>query len=131
MCSSDLFPTHEKAPRALFMCGSCYVKEAEKLQSESANGGGRGLGANASLMYLKAVNVFDALTETYRQTATPELRAQALYWAGDISLRRRDARKSYLYLKRTVLEYPETEWARRARGLLLQEAQAFEGMEEE
>lgn len=125
------FPTHEKAPRALFMCGSCYVKEAEKLQSEAANGGGRGLGANASLMYLKAVNAFDALTETYRQTATPELRAQALYWAGDISLRRRDARKSYLYLKRTVLEYPETEWARRARGLLLQEAQAFEGLEEE
>jgi hypothetical protein len=39
------------------------------------------------------------------------------------------ARSAYLFLKRTVLEYPETEWARRARGLLLQESDMFKDME--
>ena len=131
------FPNHEKAPRALFMCGSCYVKEAEKIQAkaeEDAKAKGKevgGLTANASLMYEKAVKAFDSLNEIYRSSTTPELRAQALYWAGDVSLRRRDSRNAYLYLKRTVLEYPETEWARRARGLLLQEARSFREFEEE
>ena len=57
------------------------------------------------------------------------MRAQALYWAGDAALRARQSRDAYLFLKRTVLEYPETEWARRARGLLLQESDQFKNME--
>ena len=32
-------------------------------------------------------------------------------------------------LKQTVFEYPETEWARRARGLLLQEGKNFKEFE--
>ncbi len=131
------FPNHEKAPRALFMCGSCYVKEAEKLQAkaeEEAKAKGKELDytpANVSLAYEKAVKAFVSLDETYRSSTTPELRAQALYWAGDVALRRRDGRNAYLFLKRTVLEYPETEWARRARGLLLQESRTFQQYEGE
>jgi TolA-binding protein len=126
----ERFPNHEKAPRALFMCGSCYVKQAEKIQAEAKKNDLPGMSSEASMMYLKAAKAFDLLTDKYRSSTTPELKAQALYWAGDVSLRRGASREAYIFLKRTVLEYPETDWARRARGLLLQESQVFQAFEE-
>ena len=53
-----------------------------------------------------------------------------MYWAGDSSFKVGDFKNAYLFFKRTVFEYPETEWARRARGMLLQESKAFEALEE-
>lgn len=126
----ERFPNHEKAPRALFMCGSCYVKEAEKIQAKWEAENRLGLSPEAGMMYLGAAKAFDLLTEKYRSSTSPELKAQSLYWAGDVSLRRGASREAYVFLKRTVLEYPETDWARRARGLLLQESQVFQEMEE-
>ncbi|MBR1920716.1 MAG: outer membrane protein assembly factor BamD, partial [Kiritimatiellae bacterium] len=122
------FPNHSKASRALFMCGSCYVKEGDRIQTELEEQGSGALSPKAAKMYLKAMQAFETMAETYR-TDKPEMRAQALYWAGDAAFRRRDAKNAYLFLKRTVLEYPETEWARRARGLLLQESDMFTDME--
>jgi TolA-binding protein len=80
-------------------------------------------------MYEKAAEAFDRLGEAYRETTTPELRAQAMYWSGDVQLRAGNAKGAYRTLKRCVLEYPETEWARRARGLLLQESDSFRHMD--
>lgn len=125
------FPTHEKAPRALFMSGSCYVKQAEVAQKNftEKHPAFKGMCRETVEMYRKAVVAFSDVAEKYVETAPPAMRAQSLYWAGDAALRVRDFEQSYLYLKRTVFEYPETEWARRARGLLLQEAKSFEGLE--
>ena len=124
------FPTHEKAPRTLFMSGSCYVKQAEKVQKEYEEETKRTrLCMAAAELYLAAAKSFAAVAETYRESAPPAMRAQALYWTGDAYLRRGDFQQSYIFLKRTVFEYPETEWARRARGLLLQESQAFDRLE--
>ena len=122
------FPNHSKASRALFMCGSCYVKEGDRIQAEMEEQGSGSLSPKAEKMYTKAMKAFESMAEIYR-TDKPEMRAQALYWAGDAALRARSARSAYLFLKRTVLEYPETEWARRARGLLLQESDMFKDME--
>jgi len=136
------FPQHDKAPRSLFMCGSCYIKEAERIVADAEKAAkewaekhnkeyqkGRGIPSEAADMYTMAVRAFVDMGEKYRATTTPELRAQALYWAGDASLRKEAAKDAYLFLKRTVLEYPETEWARRARGLLLQNGKAFKGID--
>ena len=123
------FPTHEKADRALFMSAQCHMKQAEALVAKAR---AEKKGAPAGLIndeYMAAVAALDTLVETYRDTAAKSLVAQAMYWAGDASLRAKDYEKAFLYLKRTVFEYPETEWARRARGLLLQEAKAFEKLE--
>ena len=122
------FPNHSKASRALFMCGSCYVKEGDRIQAEAESQGSKLLSAKAAKMYDKAMKAFESMAEVYRSDK-PEMRAQALYWAGDAALRARQSRNAYLFLKRTVLEYPETEWARRARGLLLQESEMFKDME--
>jgi len=126
------FPQHERAAKALFMSGQCYVKMAEEIQAELEKENPRAaLSPRAARNYADAVRAFTTMTEQYREQIPPVLRAQGLYWAGDISLRRADYSNAYLYLKRTVFEYPETEWARRARGLLLQESKAFEALEEE
>ena len=91
------------------------AKEAAEAKNASLNmtvQGARG-------MYVKAAEAFDRLGEVYRETTTPELRAQAMYWSGDVQLRAGNAKGAYRTLKLCVLDYPETEWARRARGLLL------------
>ena len=130
------FPQHEKAPRALFMAGSCYVKQAETIQAEITRRaeakekpmpGGEG---KVDGFYRDAEKTFDSLVDVYRDSAPAKLKAQALYWAGDVCVRRRDYVKAYRDLKRCVFEYPETEWARRARGLLLQEGDRFRGIDE-
>ncbi len=122
------FPNHAKASRALFMSGTCFVKEADAIQAKFEEKGSYGVAQKASKLYQRAVKAFEGMAETYR-SESPELRAQALYWAGDTSLKRHDWKGAYLFLKRTVLEYPETEWARRARGLLVRESERFDGME--
>ncbi len=123
------FPTHEKADRALFMAAQCRMKQAEYLaqQAEAEQKPAPVLLMNEE--YKAAVACLQALNDQYRETASVALRAQAMYWAGDASLRMKDYQNAYLYLKRTTFEYPETEWARRARGLLLQESKAFEKLD--
>ena len=123
------FPTHEKADRALFMAAQCHMKQAEYLAEQAAKEEKHAPVLLINEEYKLAVSALALLTEQYRETAAISLRAQALYWAGDASLRSKDYQNAYLYLKRTVFEYPETEWARRARGLLLQESKIFEKLE--
>ena len=128
------FPQHNKAARALFMAGSCYIKQAETIAADIEARKAKkepipqGYQQKIDASYRDAVKTFDSLVETYRESE-PKLRAQTLYWAGDVSVRRNDYAKAYQYLKRTVFEFPETEWARRARGLLMQEGRAFKDFE--
>ena len=76
--------------------------------------------------YKDAVSSFVSLVDNYKDIQNKELLAQGLYWAGDVSFRLKDYPNAYIYLKRTTFEYPESKWARYARGMLLQEAAAFE-----
>lgn len=135
------FPNHDKAARSLFMCGSCYIKQGEAIMKAAVDNARKEAEKKkikyreplappeVSEMYARAVTAFVDMTEKYAAVTTPELRAQGLYWAGDASLRKDDPKAAYIFLKRTVLEYPETEWARRARGLMLQKGKAFKNMD--
>lgn len=121
------FPAHPRAARALFMGAQCHIKQAETLW-----GAKFGQGVPSVLVadeYRAAITALTTLVDTYKDPAEKELRAQALYWAGDASFRIGDYPNAYLFLKRTVFEYPETEWARRARGMLVQESKSFETLE--
>ncbi len=115
------FPTHEKADRALFMAAQCRMKQAEYLAKKAEEEKKVAPVHLINEEYKAAVEALNTLVEQYKETAAVSLRAQALYWAGDASLRAGDYQSAYLYLKRTTFEYPDTEWARRARGLLLQD----------
>lgn len=123
------FPTHDKADRALFLSAQCHMKQAESIAKKATAEKRPVPTILVNEEYKEAVEALKTLTEVYRDTATVALRAQAMYWAGDASLRAQDYETAFIYLKRTVFEYPETEWARRARGLLLQEQKRFEKLE--
>ena len=124
------FPTHERAAGALFMGAQCRIKQAETLWGEKFGKGG--VPPLVADEYQAAIEAFNTLIDTYAGSSEQEqkLRAQAMYWAGDSSFKVGDFKNAYLFFKRTVFEYPETEWARRARGMLLQESKAFEALEE-
>ncbi len=121
------FPAHPQAPNALFMAGQCLVKQAEALAAGEESRGRDALVAEA---YRAAVENFVALVENYKDIPNKDLLAQGLYWAGDASFRLKDYANAYLYLKRTTFEYPESKWARHARGMLLQESSSFKDVAE-
>ena len=47
-----------------------------------------------------------------------QLRPAAMYWAGDAYLKGRDALHAYQMFKRSTWDYPESKWAKYARGRL-------------
>ena len=129
------FPTHPQAPNALFMGGQCLIRQGEtvieKAKRECAEKNKHyTVPSAATEAYHDAVEAFITLVEQYKDTANKDLLAQALYWAGDISFRNKDFANAYIYLKRTTFEYPESKWARYARGMLLQNSQAFDVVNE-
>ena len=121
------FPAHPQAPNALFMAGQCLVKQAEALAEGEERRGREALVEDA---YRGAVENFVALVENYKDIPNKDLLAQGLYWAGDASFRLKDYPNAYIYLKRTTFEYPESKWARYARGMLLQESSSFKDVAE-
>ena len=129
------FPSHPQAPSALFMAGQCLVKQAEiicqKAREEAKAKKLRYMMPPlARDTYKDAVDQFAALVESYKDIQNKDLLAQGLYWAGDISFRIEDYANAYIYLKRTTFEYPESKSARFARGMLLQNSQAFDVVNE-
>lgn len=126
------FPGHELAPRALFMSAQSHLKQAEVWEDEL-----RAQGLPESQVktprvleeYRNAVANLQTLIDDNSGMVSPDVRAQAMYWAGDASLRGLDFASAYIFLRRTTFEYPESEWARRARGILLQSASLFEGLD--
>lgn len=126
------FPSHPMAGRAMFMSAQSHMRQAETWEDEL-----RAQGLPESQVktprvideYLRAVASFQVLIDDQTGAIDRDIRAQAMYWAGDASLRALDYPGAYLFLRRTVFEYPESEWARRARGLLLQSARLFEGLD--
>jgi len=48
----------------------------------------------------------------------PELLAEAMYWCGDAHLSKKDNVNAYRMLKKLTWDYPETTWAKYARGRL-------------
>jgi outer membrane protein assembly factor BamD (BamD/ComL family) len=126
----ERFPSHAKASRALFLAAQCHVKQAEVWVEEARQASrNAGLGPRSRDEYRAAVKLFLKLVDSYQDSSDKDLRAQSIYWAGDISFRVGDHQNAYLHLKRVTFEYPESEWARRARGLLIQESQIFDRME--
>ena len=129
---AERFPTHPMAARAMFMSAQSHMKQAEVWENELRAEGLSERQVKTSPVldeYARAVASFQRLIEDGSGAVEPDLRAQAMYWAGDASLRGLDFANAYIFLRRTVFEYPESEWARRARGLLLQQADLFEGLD--
>ena len=119
---SKLRPEHDLAPKTLFLAGQCYMQQA-LAYSETSTGTAA---AKAAKQWEKASEAFQLVVDNYPDRK--EIRPEAMYWAGDVCFKTRDYKNSYRNFIKLTLDYPETEWAKRARGYLTDTA--FARMEE-
>ncbi len=89
------FPDHTLAWKTTVLAAQCWIR-AEDLD--------------------KAIAVFGYVIDTKK--ADPDLLAQSMYWRGDCYMKKLDYENAYRMLKRLTWDYPETTWAKYARGRL-------------
>jgi TolA-binding protein len=70
--------------------------------------------------FSRSLDVFEAI---YKDTKTDkDLAAEAMYWAGDVCLQKQDMKNAYRAFKKLTWDYPESKWAKFARGRLTEDA---------
>jgi TolA-binding protein len=117
-----LHPEHKLAPKTLFLSAQCYLKQAA-VYSSSPNAK---LQAKAKDQSIEGIDTLNDLLQNYHDDVN--LRSEAMYWIGDTWFKLGDYRKAYIAFKKLTFDYPETVWAKRARGYLTDER--FARMEE-
>jgi TolA-binding protein len=108
---------HPLAAKTLFLSAQSFLKGAD--QQKGATGK---YDAEGTEMLAEAANAFDKLIDAYDDK---ELRAEAMYWLGDCRVKQSDYKQAYMAFKGLTIDYPETKWAKFARGQLVQNEQAF------
>jgi len=98
---STRFPDHQLAGKTIVLSAQCWIR-AEDLD--------------------KAIAVFGAVIDAKK--AGSELIAQSMYWRGDCYMKKLDYVNAYRMMKRLTWDYPETTWAKYARGRLSESALA-------
>jgi len=106
--------THKLAPKSLFLAANCLMR-MEKEKEEEA----KALNPNATGNYGEAIVVLEQLLEEYKDDK--DLCAESMYWLGDCLSKERNYRRAYQTLKKLTWDYPETKWAKIARGRLTDE----------
>mgnify|MGYP006299034791 FL=1 len=104
-------PDHRLAPKCLFLAAQCQMKLED---------------------YMASAELLDRLVEAYKDNK--DLRAEAMYWQADSFYqaakkaeeeRHRGGeeywRESYKAFKKLTWDYPESKWAKFARGRLAEE----------
>ncbi len=105
-------PEHRLAPKALLLAGYASLRNEELKVKQMKE-----INRIYKPDYTAAVRIFSAIEERYKDNKTE--RAEALYYAGD-SLYKMESHenkvKAYQYFQRLIWDYPESKWAKYARG---------------
>ncbi len=91
-------PNHRLAVKALFLAGQCNMRQED---------------------YRTAVQHLNLLLKTYADDHN--VRAETMYWLAESYYRSKDNVKAYQTFKKLTWDYPETKWAKIARGRLTEE----------
>jgi len=89
------FPDHHLAGRTQVLAAQCYMR-AEDLP--------------------RAIDVFEAIVNA--REAEADLIAQSMYWAADCYTKSNNFIAAYRWFRRLTWDYPESQWAKYARGRL-------------
>jgi tetratricopeptide (TPR) repeat protein len=95
----ERFPGHELAGKTRMLSAQCFLRAGELA---AALAGFRTIAGDPK--------------------ADKDLAAEAMYWAGDVSLKLGDAKAAYRSFKKLTWDYPESKWAKFARGRLTEGA---------
>ena len=91
-------PGHPLAAKTLFLAGQCHIKGED---------------------WKSAIEALDLLVGTYPDQK--EVRPEAMYWLGESYSKANDYRQAYRTFKKITWDYPESKWAKIARGRLTEE----------
>lgn len=111
---AEAHPDHATAPQALLLAGfAAYQNEVAKTEQAKA------IGRLYKTDNTAAIRIFSTLEAKYPDRKNE--RSQALFWAGK-SLYDMDSHeskvKAYQFFQRLIWDYPETKWAKMARGIM-------------
>lgn len=112
------------APRALFLAAQSYLRAADARRELLEGRYDR----QAHEWLTLAIERYEQLLESVDDK---DLRAESMYWLADAYMRVRDMKNAYQNFTRLTWDYPETRWARFARGQLVQNASSFEKFKED
>ena len=118
-------PEHELAAKALFLSAQSYMKGAEDRKQQIGSGQ---YDAKGTEWLNEGIQKFNHLIGTYEDK---DLRSESMYWLADCYMKVGDPKGAYQTFKKLTWDYPETKWAKFARGQLAQNSQAFEQFERE
>ena len=96
---STRFPDHPLSAKTTVLSAQCYMRAEE---------------------YDKSIEVFKQVMENKK--AEPDLIAQSMYWCGDCYMKKIDFKNAYRMFKKLTWDYPESTWAKYARGRLTEDA---------
>jgi len=115
---------HQLAPKVLFLSGQSYMKSAEerKIENEGKSD------ATCKKWLMEAVRKFSKIVDSYDDK---DLRSETMWWLSDCYIKVQDMKNAYVTLKRLTWDYPESKWAKFARGRLAQHAADFEKIEQD
>ena len=96
---SERFPRHSLASKTKMLSAQCYMRAKD---FKRAQAGFEGIAK-------------DPQTEK-------DIAAEAMYWAGDVCLQQKDFKNAYRNFKKLTWDFPESKWAKFARGRLSEDA---------
>ncbi len=106
-------PEHRLAPKALLLAGYASRRNEELKVKQMKE-----INRIYKPDYTAAVRIFSAIEERYKES-NPSERAEALYFAGNslyLMESHENKVKAYQYYQRLIWDYPESKWAKYARG---------------
>jgi TolA-binding protein len=105
---SERFPRHALANKTRMLSGQCFLRARD---------------------FKRSLTVFDGIARDPQ--SDKELAAEALYWAGDINLQINEPKDAYRAFKKLTWDFPESKWAKFARGRLTEDAMVNAAASEE
>lgn len=101
----ERFKNHRLSSRALLLAGQSYIKAKQ---------------------YTEAIDTLNELVKAFADDKV--VRSEAMYWLADSYMQVKNNKDAYKTFKKLTWDYPETKWAKMARGRLVEDA--FRGMED-
>ena len=122
------YTDHKLASRSYFMAANCLIleqkaieaankvieEENEKLPAKSKKR--KGL---QRVSYIDAIEILAKMIETYKDDKA--VRPEGMYWLADCQYKNKEYTSSYQTFKKLTWDYPESKWAKIARGRLTDE----------
>jgi TolA-binding protein len=105
---SERFPGHTLANKTRMLSGQCFLRAKD---------------------FKRSLAVFEGIARDPQ--SDKDLASEALYWAGDINLQANKPKDAYRAFKKLTWDYPESKWAKFARGRLTEDAMVNAAASEE